>query len=300
MTVIFKQSILLALFASHEAGKEILKVYQKDFDVEFKDDKSPLTEADTTAHTVIAKYLKTHPLSEKSILSSYPLLSEEGKEISFEARKEWKRFWLVDPLDGTKEFVKKNGEFTVNIALIENGQPIMGVIFIPVKGIFYFAAEGLGSFKLSSGNVLSHLENQLKKNNLSEESINQLYQELLQKSEKLPITSELNKPVVIMGSRSHGSNKLDSYIEKLEKEYGAVDVVPAGSSLKFCYVAEGTADVYPRFGPTMEWDTGAGHIIAKEAECSIIDMENKLPLQYNKENLLNPFFFVLKSTIQHV
>ena len=205
--------------------------------------------------------------------TNIPILSEEGAKISFEERKKWEYSWLVDPLDGTKEFVKRNGEFTVNIAMIHNEIPIMGVIYVPVKKELYFAMEGLGSFKVSIDSVITNLD------------------KLVSESDKLPIDYNRDNYVVV-GSRSHMSVETEMFFEDMKKEYGNIEVMSVGSSLKLCMVAEGRADVYPRYAPTMEWDTGAGHAIAKFAGFSVKQYNSTNDVVYNKEDLLNPWFLV--------
>jgi 3'(2'), 5'-bisphosphate nucleotidase len=224
-----------------------------------------------------------------------PLLSEEGKKIPYDTRKAWDCYWLVDPIDGTKEFVKRNGEFTVNIALIKE-RPVAGVVFVPVKGAYYFAAEGLGSYYLEQDNFIAELEGNFEENT-DEATINSLFDAFVAASVKLPMIEGLNEPLYVIGSRSHASPKLDDFIETISKKYGEIEVISAGSSLKFCLVAEGKADVYPRFGLTSEWDTGAGQIVAEEADCVVLNMETNKPMEYNKENLLNPFFIIKKNAL---
>jgi len=225
---------------SREAGRAILEVYNSDFTVEQKEDKSPLTMADTRSHGIISAFLQKH--------FSFPILSEEGRDIPYEVRRKWRFYWLVDPLDGTKEFVKRKGDFTVNIALINEGRPVAGVIYVPVTGVLYHAQKGGGAFKVENG-----------------------------KTTKLPV-KEGKDLLTIVGSRSHATPDLEQY-----------------SSLKFCMIAEGKADVYPRLGPTMEWDTAAGQIIVEEAGGQVIEFEARTPMLYNKENLLNPFFLAIRS-----
>jgi 3'(2'), 5'-bisphosphate nucleotidase len=203
-----------------------------------------------------------------------PLLSEEGAKISFEERKNWEYSWLVDPLDGTKEFVKRNGEFTVNIALIHNGNPVLGVIYVPVKEKLYFALDGLGSYKAGQNLTIDNLEN------------------LILNSNKLPVDYNRDNYVVV-GSRSHMSTETEAFFEEKKKEHGDVEVMTVGSSLKLCMVAEGKADAYPRYAPTMEWDTGAGHAIAKYAGFSVKQYNTIDDIIYNKEYLLNPWFLVI-------
>jgi 3'(2'), 5'-bisphosphate nucleotidase len=232
--------------------------------VEHKDDKSPLTLADKNCNEVIEQHLKE---------TGIPFLSEEGAKIPFSERKDWQYSWLVDPLDGTKEFVKRNGEFTVNIALIHNGNPIMGVIYVPVKEELYFAMEGLGSYKVSVNSVIENLET------------------LIVSSDILPINHK-RANYVIVGSRSHMSVETEAFFEQKKKEHENVEVMAVGSSLKLCMVAEGKADAYPRYAPTMEWDTGAGHAIVKYAGFSVKQYNSSEDVVYNKENLLNPWFLV--------
>lgn len=257
-----------AIKAAYEGGLEILKVYGTEFTVDVKEDNSPLTEADRRAHNKIMEDLED---------TGIPILSEEGKHLSYEERKSWIQFWLVDPLDGTKEFVKRNGEFTVNIALIENGVPVSGVIYVPVTDVMYIGIKGKGAVKISnySEHHTSHTDPD----------------HLLSKGDKLPIDTG-RKNFMLVGSRSHMSDETIEYMERMKTEHGEVEIVSMGSSLKLCLVAEGVADVYPRFAPTMEWDTGAGHAIAINAGCTVTESDEVTPLQYNKENLLNPWFIV--------
>jgi 3'(2'), 5'-bisphosphate nucleotidase len=253
-----EEFIQLAIKAAFEAGKEILKVYETDFSVETKSDNSPLTLADQAGHDIIISFLKE---------TNIPVLSEEGKHLSFSERKEWDTFWLVDPLDGTKEFVKRNGEFTVNIALIKNNIPVMGVIFVPVKDVMYYGS-GSKAFKVVNYSTKPELYS-------------------------LPI--EYNRSnFTIVGSRSHMSEETELFFEEMKKLHGQLDLLAVGSSLKLCMVAEGKADVYPRYAPTMEWDTGAGHAIAKAAGFKVLQYQSNEELAYNKENLLNPWFLVKK------
>ena len=259
-----KQLLVKAINASIEGGHAIMEVYASDFAVEHKDDKSPLTLADKNCNEVIEDHLKG---------TDIPFLSEEGAKITYQERKNWEYSWLVDPLDGTKEFVKRNGEFTVNIALIHNGNPIMGVIYVPVKEELYFAMEGLGSYKIKQNKNIDNLE------------------ALISSSDKLPIDYQRNN-YVIVGSRSHMSAETEVFFQDMKKEHGNVEIMAVGSSLKLCMVAEGKADAYPRYAPTMEWDTGAGHAIAKYAGFSVQQYNTSDDVVYNKEDLLNPWFLV--------
>lgn len=254
-----------------EAGGTILKIYQDDIDIEYKSDQSPLTAADRASHNLIEERLNDLP-------TNFPILSEEGREIPYNERKKWPAFWLVDPLDGTKEFIKKNGEFTVNIALIQNGCPCLGVVYVPVKKTLYFGATGIGAGKLS------HIERSSQPFSI---------QDLLESSIRLKDRRSSHQLTVI-GSRSHGSEAFEAFIIKMKKQYDQVDLISAGSSLKFCLVAEGVADIYPRFGPTMEWDTAAGQAVVEQAGGVVLDAKHHTPLKYNKENLLNPWFIVKK------
>jgi 3'(2'), 5'-bisphosphate nucleotidase len=241
---------------SREAGRAVLEVYNSDFTVERKEDKSPLTIADRRSHEIISAFLKKH--------FSLPVLSEEGRDIPYEERRTWGYYWLVDPLDGTKEFVKKHGDFTVNIALIHEGRPVAGVIYVPVSGVLYHAQTGGGAFKIENG-----------------------------KTTKLPISRDKDL-LTIVGSRSHVTPELEQYIQEMKTRYGELEVISCGSSLKFCMIAEGKADVYPRLGPTMEWDTAAGQIIVEEAGGQVITFKTRTPMLYNKENLLNPSFLCIR------
>lgn len=252
---------------SLEAGREILDVYERDIEVEVKADDSPLTQADQRSHNTIMNGLQ-------DAYSDIPVLSEEGRDISYEERKDWKQFFLVDPLDGTKEFIKKNGEFTVNIALIDGKYPAMGVIYAPVLDTLYFGREGLGAFKLEG----------VSKTTVADDD------ELVDKSVRLPEISDGNV-VNVVASRSHMSSDTEEFIEGLRKDH-EVDVVSAGSSLKFCLVAEGQADFYPRYAPTMEWDTGAGQAIVEAAGGQVLRHEDNERFYYNRENLKNGWFLV--------
>ena len=241
----------IAKEASLKAGGAILKVYEtEDFSIEHKKDDSPLTKADKASHLVIMSYLEE---------TDIPVLSEEGRDILYSERKNWKYLWIVDPLDGTKEFIKRNGEFTVNIALVRDEQPILGVVYAPVIDKLYYGAEGLGAFLECQGS-----------------------QTELLKSKAL----DLNKTgLKVVASRSHLNDESREFLEKLNQP----EIVSMGSSLKFMILAENKADVYPRFAPTMEWDTAAAHAILCELGREVVDMGGN-SLKYNKENLLNAYF----------
>lgn len=261
--------LYIAVRAALDAGKSIMDIYTdptSDFGIERKADNSPLTLADKAAHTLIEQALS---------VTTLPLLSEEGLEIPYKVRFKWKAFWLVDPLDGTKEFIKKNGEFTVNIALIEKGVPVLGVIYVPVRKELYFAADSLGAFKLSDVSSTDQ----------------PAMDEMKQNAMRLPISLG-HQGVVVVASRSHQTEDTTAFIENLRKQGQPVTQISSGSSLKICLVAEGSADIYPRFAPTMEWDTAAGHAIARAAGCDIYHIDGKTPIVYNKEDLHNPWFIV--------
>jgi 3'(2'), 5'-bisphosphate nucleotidase len=280
-----KDLLLTALLASKEAGQAILDVYKQDFDVSYKEDRSPLTLADQRSHDIIVDHL-TDPS-----VKNLPILSEEGKDIPFEQRSAWEYFWLIDPLDGTKEFIKRNGEFTVNIALIYQHRPILGVIFAPVNNMFYFASEGLGSFKLKNDDVFELLDG--KAYEINRDSV---LKEIIKHSDKLPCydtpLDTHDSQLVIVGSRSHPSKEFEAFVKTMRKKHVKVEVISSGSSLKLCLVAEGRADIYPRLGPTMEWDTAAGQAIVEQANGSVLNYETGEPLRYNKKNLLNSWFIV--------
>lgn len=262
-----KELIAEAVVASLEGGAEILKVYESEFAVEHKDDKSPLTLADKNAHLAIKARLDALDI---------PMLSEEGKEIKYAERSQWDYFWMVDPLDGTKEFIKRNGEFTVNIALIHEGRPIAGVIYVPVKKTLYFAIEGEGAWKV---------------NQITDFPDNGKFDALVAMAIELPEAMQRDK-FTIVASRSHMSPETEEFVKELETEHGTVEIASMGSSLKICLVAEGAADIYPRFAPTMEWDTAAGHAIVLGAGKAVYDHSTGEPMRYNKENLLNNWFIV--------
>lgn len=265
----------LAIGAALKAGDEILKIYDTDFFVQTKSDNTPVTLADKGASDSIIKTLTS---------TNIPIISEEEDVLDYEIRKGWTHVWLVDPLDGTKEFVKRNGEFTVNIALVENKQPVIGVIYSPVSKEIYFASKNNGSFKISQHNVITEINKKEK----------ELIENLILLGKKLPV-QKLPKKYTVVASRSHLSKELNQYIDKLKNVYGDVDTINVGSSIKQCWVAEGKAHEYLRLGTTMEWDTAAGQCILEQAGCQLIDLETNLPMLYNKENLKNNFFIAKHS-----
>jgi len=234
-----------------EAGSAIMDVYHTDYDIQIKTDNSPVTEADKKANTIISNKLN-------QLTPDIPILSEEGRNIPFSERENWTSFWLIDPLDGTKEFIKKNDEFTVNIALIENGKPIFGVVYAPAMDILYWGEVGEGAYKKSGDSA----------------------------EVKINILDELNSPVLVAGSRSHPSERMNAFMGQFKES----QVRPMGSSLKVCLVADGSVHFYPRLGPTMEWDTAAAHAVLRAAEGEMMKYGTNEPLEYNKRNLLNPEF----------
>jgi len=262
---ITKEIISNALQTAYTAGRAIMEVYSMPFDVEIKSDNSPLTIADKQAHSIIVEGLESTGL---------PVLSEEGSQVSYEIRKNWSFYWLIDPLDGTKEFIKKNGDFTVNIALISNNNPVFGVVYAPVPGYLYYGSSS-GSFRINVG--------------ICSDSDLMDFDNLLLTAERLPCY-ERNDGYLVLGSRSHLNADTEMFINSLQKTHPKLSFVSRGSSLKFCTLAEGGADIYPRFGPTMEWDTAAGHAVALFAGCLVYQVENGLPLSYNKPSLVNPYF----------
>jgi len=241
-----------------QAGKEIMEIYNKDFEIEYKDDKSPLTQADKNSHEIIKKGLNKYNL---------PLLSEEGKSIPYEQRKNWDLFWMIDPIDGTKEFIKKNDEFTINIALIKNNTPIFGVVYAPAIDEIYFT-DNQYSYKATL--TIDNLE--------------------LQNIKKLPFLKNKDK-FVIVASKSHLNDETKEFIENIEIDKQK-EFISKGSSLKLCMVATGIADIYPRLAPTMEWDTAAADAVVRKSEKVCYNFKNKKPLVYNKESLLNTWFVV--------
>ncbi len=262
----------IAVAAALEAGKAVLEVYSSDFAVEKKQDASPLTLADKRSHEIISRGLA------EGDAGRIPLLSEEGRSIPYAARKTWDLFWLVDPLDGTKEFVKRNGEFTVNIALIRGTVPVLGVIYVPVKDVLYFAAEGLGAFRVDDASARR-----------ADTAA------LLERGLRLPAADRPSRPFTVVASRSHLSKETEEYLHKLNDQHQNMIMITAGSSLKFCLIAEDLADVYPRFAPTMEWDTGAGQAIVEESGGMMVDAGQRTKrMEYNKEVLTNGWFIAAR------
>lgn len=239
---------------SHQAARVIVEIYNRDFNIEQKDDKSPLTEADIAAHNIIVAGLE-------ALTPDIPVLSEESASISYEIRSGWNRYWLVDPLDGTREFIKRNGEFTVNIALIESGQVLMGVIVVPITGQCFYACRGQGAYRVSrEGEV-----------------------------ETIHVRGMDTDKIRIAGSRSHAGKRLQVFLDNV----GKYELISMGSSLKSCLVAEGKVDIYPRLGLTSEWDTAAAQAIVEEAGGRITTLDMKQLLYNTKDSLLNPEFLVI-------
>ncbi|MFK7906246.1 MAG: 3'(2'),5'-bisphosphate nucleotidase CysQ [Chitinophagales bacterium] len=250
--------IQILIDISEAAGDAIMEIYKNDFSVEMKADKSPLTSADKASNDVIVAGLQKH-------FPNIPIISEETRLLPYSERKNWEYCWVVDPLDGTKEFIKKNGEFTTNIALIHKGHSVLGVVYIPVSKEMYYAKKGSGSFKVEG------------------ETHTQIHTKAIAP----------NETVKVFVSRSHLNEDTQKFVDELKEKHDEVDLVSAGSSLKFTLIAEGKAHFYPRFAPTMEWDTAAGHIIAEEAGATITKQPEGDALRYNRENLLNPYFLVM-------
>ncbi len=264
-----KRLLFTAINASLHAGVQIMEVYNSnDFQVNLKSDSTPLTLADRKAHSEIISHLTK---------TRIPVMSEEGRDLHYEERKGWEYFWLVDPLDGTKEFIKRNGEFTVNIALVHNGRPILGVVYIPVLNQLYFGMQTIGSYRID--NISSAIKDM--------ESLD----ELINPTNKLPFINA-ERPYTMVVSRSHPTSETQEFIDKVKEKHQDVELIARGSSLKICMVAEGNADIYPRCGVTSEWDTAAGQAIAEMAGYEMVSLEDKQPITYNKEDITNPWFIV--------
>ncbi|MFD0975757.1 3'(2'),5'-bisphosphate nucleotidase CysQ [Salinimicrobium gaetbulicola] len=262
-----REELKTAIKASIAAGNSIMEIYHgNDFQVENKEDDSPLTVADRKANEIINEFLIPHNI---------PIISEENRQLDYEERKNWKQCWIVDPLDGTKEFIKKNDEFTVNIALVEQGKPLLGVIFAPALDTLYFGMVSDSKafrFKIS-GDELD-------------------VDQILEKAEEIKPASS-SEQLKVVGSRSHMNEETKQFIEELKSTHGEnIEIVSKGSSLKFCLVAEGEAHIYPRFAPTMEWDTAAGHAICESVGLQCVFKESGEPMTYNRKDLLNGHFSV--------
>jgi len=270
----FSSLLPVAIAASIEAGKKIMSVYDGDHKIELKEDNSPLTIADKLSNETITQFL---------LSTNLPVLSEEGKYTDFDERKKWGPFWMVDPLDGTKEFIKRNGEFTVNIALIDKQQSVLGVIYAPVPDVLYFGCHETGSYMLKHASGFKY----------SELSKDIFLDKIITASVSLPAVVD-KKTYTIVASRSHLSPETEVLINDLRQKHGELNFISKGSSLKICLVAEGVADSYPRLAPTMEWDTAAGQAIAENAGCVMTINPSGEKVIYNKESLLNPHFVVTR------
>ena len=283
LNAFLQECLILSLPAAIKAGEAILDVYKGDIDVSYKEDKTPLTIADERAHTIIINLLSVQ------LLQHIPILSEEGKHTPYETRKKWKYFWLVDPLDGTKEFIKRRGEFTVNIALIHEHRPVLGIVFVPARGFLYFGAEGLGSYKVENAEIVGQFfsdKEGAKKGGL-------ILDRIVALAKRLPMDRPENRSVkklTVVGSRSHSTKSLSDFVKTLKQKCVEVEFIPAGSALKFGLIAEGSAHIYPRLSPTMEWDTAAGQCIVEQSGGAVLRPSKKTPLEYNKRDLRNPDF----------
>ena len=255
---LFEQYLLNVSNLAISAGHAIMKHYKRDTKVMIKEDQSPLTNADLDSNNIICSGLS-------KLDSTIPIVSEESF-VDWQTRKEWNKYWLIDPLDGTKEFINKNGEFTVNIALIENNKAVLGVIFVPALSTLYFASQNYGAYRLHCSSNLDSLKGSTK----------------IQVNQK-----KQSDHLLVVGSRSHSNENFNKWVKENIENY---ELVKKGSSLKFCHIADGNADLYPRFGPTSEWDIAAGHIILTEAGGSICSIDNEEIVYNKKENILNPYF----------
>lgn len=280
-----------------EAGERIMEIYNHadDWAVEYKTDSSPLTAADMTSHRILVETLE----------KTYPVISEESADVPFQERSQWDTYWLIDPLDGTKEFIKRNGEFTVNIALISHGEPYAGFVYAPALDICWWGIRGEGAYRLEGAKHLAFYS--LKKGG-SQASLPQVRQEVLgrpwtsaegRSGEPAGDTDETARevgkaPIRVVASRSHLNAETEAFIAEIEKRFGSVECTSSGSSLKLCRVADGSADVYPRFAPTMEWDTAAADAVCRAVGCYVVDARTRQPLRYNKEDMHNPWFLTAR------
>lgn len=262
----YQELLRISIEAAIRAGEKIMTFYNAEYPVEIKADESPVTLADRSAEAIIFSYLKS---------TSLPIISEEQENRSYDERKKWNFCWVVDPLDGTKEFIHKNGEFTVNIALVENQTPVLGVIYSPAGNDLFFASKDMGSFKAK-----------VKNGNIDTSSL-----------QKLPLKNS-SFPMVVAVSRSHSNEKTETFVNAFKEKYPDLKTVASGSSMKMCRVAEGEAHLYPRLGRTMEWDTAAGHAILKYAHARLLNIGNMQELIYNKEDLSNPDFIAMSNNLK--
>jgi 3'(2'), 5'-bisphosphate nucleotidase len=248
-----------------QAGDEIVKVYQSDdYQVKRKNDETPLTLADRKSNTVLVKGLQ-------GLFPEIPYLSEESKKTPYQERKGWGHLWLIDPLDGTKEFIKENGEFSINLALIKDGKPIFGILYLPVLGLFYYAGKGYGSYKIEKNGKTIGLKPEKDNKN------------------------DVDRNIRVIFSKSHYNQETREYVDRIKKQYYHTEMISVGSAMKLAYLAEGKADIYPRLAPTMEWDIAAGQIIVEEAGGSVVSFQEKKSLIYNKEDLRNPWFVAFRN-----
>jgi 3'(2'), 5'-bisphosphate nucleotidase len=266
-----KQLLEKAIQAAIEAGKAIMEVYATEFDIETKEDNSPLTRADTRANEIITRMLEP---------SNLPVVSEEGKSIPYHKRETWQRFWLIDPLDGTKEFINRNNEFTVNIALIDQGMPVMGIVYAPVMDLLYFSDQH-GAWKKEQASADTLLLSDA--DNLKPVSL------------RLPLSNH-SSGYTIVASRSHLNAQTTTFINQVKREHSEIRIISRGSSLKLCMIAEGLADVYPRFGITSEWDIAAGHALIIAAGGKVVSAEGNNELSYNTPGMENPPFIAYAAT----
>jgi 3'(2'), 5'-bisphosphate nucleotidase len=275
LTADMRRMLGIGLRSSLLAGDAVMQVYRSDFDVALKSDQSPITEADRRSHEILLAQLG----------GNLPVLSEEGSEIAFEERKDWGPFWLIDPLDGTKDFIKRNGEFTVNAALIEHHIPVAGIVYLPAKEVLYFGARGFGAYRVS-GAALDKIRDSMSRDPL---------EPALAGAMPLPDPEKLqsSKKIRIVQSLSHVTEQEAEFAARLKEKFPDLDTVSAGSSLKFCRVAEGSADLYPRFGPTMEWDTAAGQCVAESSGCEVLDLQDFSSIRYNRPVLRNGSFMAI-------
>jgi 3'(2'), 5'-bisphosphate nucleotidase len=299
--------LFVALRATARAFPEILSVYRGSFTVDIKADSSPVTEADRRSNRIITEELSQH--------SPYPILSEEGRSIPFAERGGWQRFWVVDPLDGTKEFVKRNGEFTINIAFVEGAVPVLGVVYAPLPDLLYFAWEeggGCSDAGDSPSSAVSDARSSPRRGSSPvprsgsyrlegfSELAAKIPEDLVERAIRLPPKepfdfeeTQKREAITVIGSRSHRGPHFSDYVRMLEQRYAErVEIMTSGSALKPCLVADGTADIYPRFGPTMEWDTAAPHAVVRGVGKRMVAFESGQELVYNKEELVNPSFLV--------
>jgi 3'(2'), 5'-bisphosphate nucleotidase len=267
-----KMLFISAINAAIRAGAKIMEVYESgELHIKAKSDLTPLTLADTLAHEEIKSNLA---------VTRIPVISEEGRSIAYDERSSWDLFWMVDPLDGTDEFINRTSDFTVNIALIQNGYPTIGIVYAPAYKRIYFAVKERGSYH--KNNVKPDINAQFN------------YDEMIENSVKLPIYNTNSNSLIVVTSRLHISPDTSDYVNELQKKYPDITVIRRGSSLKMCMLAVGKADIYPRLDTTWEWDTAASQLIAEEAGFTVCSVEDEKRLSYNKENMQNPWFICKK------